>query len=84
MICEYYILGKIPYKIERGGRGGQAILYEYKIANLPKLLILSLRIKRNLDTIFLYSVSSMQPISSGNRSLLFFVTVISVSDNMIL
>ncbi len=35
--------GKIWYKIERGGRGGQAISYEYKIANLPKLLISSLR-----------------------------------------
>ncbi len=27
-----------------GGEGGQAILYEYKIANLPELLISSLRI----------------------------------------
>ena len=33
--------GKIEYKIERGG--GSAILYRYKIANLPELLILSLK-----------------------------------------
>ncbi len=42
MIYEYNIIGKILYKIDRGGEGGQAILYEYKIANLPKLLIPSL------------------------------------------
>ena len=41
MIYEYYIIGKILYKIERGG-GGQAIFYGYTIANLPKPLISSL------------------------------------------
>ena len=49
MTYEYYIIGKIRYKIERGGEGGQPILYEYKIANLPKLLISSLSINHFLQ-----------------------------------
>ncbi len=35
---EPYINWENPYKIERGGEGGQSILYGYKIANFPKTL----------------------------------------------
>ncbi len=41
MMYVHYIIGKILYRIEKGW-GGQAILYGYKIANLPKLMISSL------------------------------------------
>ncbi len=35
---EPYTNWENPYKIDRGGEGGQAILYGYKIANFPKTL----------------------------------------------
>ena len=38
MIFEPYINWENLYKIERGGGGGESILYGYKIANFPETL----------------------------------------------